>query len=56
MTLHEFLNVARKLGFIDRYDVPCLTLGEWGQLSEDPIRFLSQVDDETAQRIWKKIR
>lgn len=56
MTLHEFLNVARKLNFIDRADVPFLTLGEWGQLSEDPIRFLSRVDDETAQRIWERVK
>jgi hypothetical protein len=52
MTQAEFLNLLRRLFFLDHADVPFLDDREWALFRDDPHRFFVRTDDDIAALIW----
>ena len=61
MSLQEFLNLLKKLNYLDRdklENAGVLPRGDhnaWGTFKRNPYRFLIQAPDEIAQKIWEMI-
>lgn len=52
MTQAEFLDVLRRLFFLDHADVPFLDDRSWALFRDDPHRFFMRADDDIAALIW----
>ena len=61
MDRHEFLDMANRFKFIDRPElVASGVLAEkdslnWMNYSIDPLRFLSRLDDDRAEKLWNLV-
>jgi hypothetical protein len=52
MNKHEFLNLLRRLHFLDHSAVPTLDWDTWLAFRGDPVGFLLQCDFATAEIVW----